>query len=129
MPRATQLWLIMPILVFIGSPLWGQSNPISQSPVIDRVEPPNWWAGMKWNRVQLMISGKNLAEAEFSCPSDQLLIEEVSPSENGNYAFVNLRIPAGLSPGSYSITVKNGAGESQFEFPIFNREADVGHGR
>jgi hypothetical protein len=27
---------------------------------IDKIDPPNWWVGMKWDEVQLMIYGENL---------------------------------------------------------------------
>ncbi len=27
-----------------------------------KVYPTNWWAGMKWNKVQLMVHGEKIAE-------------------------------------------------------------------
>jgi len=36
------------------------STLLSQQIEINKIEPPNWWAGMKHDTVQLMIYGKNL---------------------------------------------------------------------
>ena len=33
---------------------------------IDHVEPPNWWAGMKGNSLQLMIHGKDIGKTRAS---------------------------------------------------------------
>ncbi|MCU0344632.1 MAG: cyclomaltodextrinase N-terminal domain-containing protein [Ignavibacterium sp.] len=32
---------------------------------IERIEPPNWWVGMKHDTVQVMIYGKNLSDIEI----------------------------------------------------------------
>ena len=33
---------------------------LSQTIQVDRIDPPNWWVGMKWNTVQVMLYGENL---------------------------------------------------------------------
>lgn len=95
---------------------------VRQAPSIDRVEPPNWWTGMKWNQVQLLLTGKNLVDATFSCPQKQLVIEKITASKNGHYAFVNVRIPETLPADKYSISVQNAGGQVEFSFPILKRD-------
>ncbi len=38
------------------------------APVVEKVEPPNWWTGSTVNPVRLLIRGQNLAGARFNCP-------------------------------------------------------------
>ena len=99
---------------------------VPQAPAIDRIEPPNWWSGMKWNAVQLMVSGTNLAGAKFSCPQNRLAIDSVQCSDNGHYAFVNLQIPADLAAGNYAIKVENNGEHAEFSFPILDRDQRPG---
>ena len=39
----------------------------AQRPVIEKVDPPNWWAGHSVNPVRLLIHGLHLAGARFEC--------------------------------------------------------------
>ncbi len=112
-------------LIFLHS-IWQLDLPTvfaaPQAPVIERVEPPNWWTGMKWNKVQLLVSGKGLARAQFTCVDHQLVVEKVTASENGNYAFVNVQIPDELPAGDYTIQVRADDSKAEFVFPIRQRE-------
>ena len=123
MPRTTT-GIILP-LIFLHSILQFDLPPVleaPQMPVIERVEPPNWWTGMKWDEVQLLVYGKRLANAKFWCVDDQLVVEKVAASENGNHAFVNVRIPEGLPAGDYKIQVGAEGSKADFVFPILQRE-------
>ena len=121
MPRLMLPCLLMHLIAAVF-PLSAQTVVVPPAPVIDRVEPPNWWTGMKWNQVQLLITGKNLAEAKFACAADQLLIEKVASSKNAHYAFVNLKIPGDLPAGDYKIRVNHGEATTEFTFPILERK-------
>ena len=39
----------------------------AQAPVIEKVDPPNWWAGHSINPVRLLVRGQNLAGARMQC--------------------------------------------------------------
>ena len=121
MPRVTTPILLL-LLFAAVLPLSAQTSDSSQAPKIDRVEPPNWWTGMKWNQVQLLVTGKNLGNAKFSCSSNQLLVNKVATSENGHYAFVNVHIPDQLLAGDYAINVTNDDSTVEFTFPILKRK-------
>jgi neopullulanase len=44
-----------------------------QSPSINKIEPPDWWIGMKWNKLQLMIYGEELSGISVTSKIKELL--------------------------------------------------------
>src|SRR5664279_856864 len=75
------------------------------------VYPSNWWVGMKWNKVQLMVYGKNISDQTFKLktyPGVTLL--KVNKVENPNYVFLDLQISSDAKPGKPEITAHNQQG-------------------
>jgi len=97
-------------------------NVLSQSLRVDKIEPPNWWIGMKWNRVQLMVYGAGLDEIEVEFDTDHLKIEKVHQLENKSYAFVDVLIPADIKPDTYKLYISNDELETSIDFPLLSRE-------
>ncbi|MBK7868517.1 MAG: cyclomaltodextrinase N-terminal domain-containing protein [Ignavibacteriales bacterium] len=91
----------------------------AQSPVINKVEPPNWWTGMKNNKVQLMVYGNELNGAAVKSGSG-LKIKAVN-SFNKNYLFIDIEIPEGITPGDQKIVITNNGKETSFNYPLFER--------
>ncbi|MDZ7623097.1 MAG: cyclomaltodextrinase N-terminal domain-containing protein [Ignavibacteriaceae bacterium] len=52
---------------------------------MNKIEPPNWWVGMKWDTVQLMVYGENLNGVNVRSVDDKLKILNFHSSENGSY--------------------------------------------
>lgn len=73
---------------------------------LSRVEPPNWWVGMKSNELQLLVYGKDIAktEVEFSYPGVRLI--SIDRVENPNYLFINLFVDESSKPGAFDINFK-----------------------
>ena len=46
----------------------------SKDIVIEKIEPPNWWTGMKTNHIQLMIYGESLNNFEVEVNTDKIKI-------------------------------------------------------
>ncbi len=70
------------------------------------VYPTHWWVGMKWNTVQLMIRGKNIAESvpmvkmrpEGMALAPGVRLKQIDHAENKNYVFLILKLMQLLSP-------------------------------
>jgi hypothetical protein len=58
----------------------------SQNLKVNKIEPPNWWAGMKKNKIQLMIYGKNLFNYGVSFNTNQIKIDSIYTLENSDYS-------------------------------------------
>ena len=88
----------------------------AQAPVVEKVDPPNWWAGHTINPVRLLIRGRNLAGARMECA--RVTCGAVTVNAAGTYAFVNVTIPAGRAPGSYPLTLRTASGSASVPFTV-----------
>lgn len=80
---------------------------------IERMEPPYWWADMNHAEVQLLLYGKDLAQA--GKVSSELPVLNVTKTDNDNYVFVTLNT-SGKKPGQYKISI--GDIEKDFELKV-----------
>lgn len=88
----------------------------AQAPVVDKVEPPNWWANHSINPVRVLIRGQHLAGARVECP--RLACGALKVNAQGTYAFVDVRIASSTRPGAYPLTLRTAAGSAQAPFTI-----------
>jgi glycosidase len=79
------------------------------SPSIQRVEPPNWWVGMKNKKLQLLVYGPSVGTMSFTIAYPGVTLVKTNKVENPNYAFLDLTIGTSTKPGKMTITGKSGA--------------------
>ena len=75
---------------------------------IQHVEPLNWWVGMKWSDLQVMVHGERIAELEPALAYPGVRIASVERTDNPNFLFVNLKIGATTKPGELKLQFKRG---------------------
>jgi glycosidase len=78
---------------------------------VDRVEPVNWWVGMKNPSLQLMVHGPGIAGSDISIDYPGVKITSVSRQDSPNFLFIDLTIAPQTKPGSFAIHVKKSARE------------------
>ena len=98
-----------------------------QSPSINKIEPPDWWIGMKWNKLQLMIYGEELFGISVASIDKRIIVDKVHNIENPSYAFVDIIIPPDLTQGEYEFTLQNKSGKTSFRYSLKERENDPAH--
>lgn len=103
---------------FVGTVIFGQSVRL------DKVEPPNWWSGMQWSEVQLMLYGDQLNGCTARFEDERLQVRAVHTLPNPHYAFVDVAIPDDLPDGTYTLIVENNGTEARHDFPIRQRKND-----
>ncbi|MCF8241352.1 MAG: cyclomaltodextrinase N-terminal domain-containing protein [Melioribacteraceae bacterium] len=99
----------------------------AQSPEINKIEPPNWWIGMKLNRIQLMVYGENLTGISAKFNNDNITVDKIHELENHTCTFIDITIPANLEPGDFNLIIENNYGKTEHAFPIFARENNQKH--
>lgn len=99
----------------------------SQKLVINKVEPPNWWTGMKWNNVQLMIYGENLKGIKANFSDSRIKIKKIHDAESASYSFIDIQIPHNLPAGYYTLTISKDNSTSKISFPILKRDKGIRH--
>ncbi len=96
-------------------------NLFAQQFSVNKIEPGNWWSGMKTNDLQLMIYGKNLNEIKVSSSSKLLSIVKVHYPENSNYLFIDVKLNKNIKPGSYKLNFQKGDEKYSIDFPVLKR--------
>ncbi|MCU0415032.1 MAG: alpha-amylase family glycosyl hydrolase, partial [Ignavibacteriaceae bacterium] len=89
---------------------------------MNKIEPPNWWVGMRWDTVQLMVYGKNLNGVNIRSVDDNLKILSYQSTENGSYLFVDVCISNAIEPRDYELVFYNDDIETEIDFPILSRQ-------
>jgi glycosidase len=79
------------------------SQAFSQNPVIQRVDPSNWWVGMKNPELQLLVYGKDLKGSAVSVSYPGVHIRQVYEVENPNYLFVDLYLAPETKAGTFNL--------------------------
>ncbi len=87
------------------------------------VYPAHWWTGMKWNKVQLMLHGNQLANAfpmvKMPATGMQLAkgvrLVRIHRTDNPNYLFLDVVIDAGAKPGKIALPFLKGPQALSFE--------------
>ena len=104
------------ILFFMGLQINAQK--------IERVEPPNWWAGMKHNQLELLIYGKNIAELTPSIEGVNCSLVNSVKTENENYLFLTVDISK-AEVGTFLINFsKKGKIKTTYEYELKERKAN-----
>ncbi len=90
---------------------------------IERIEPQNWWVGMKYNTVTLLVYGKDIADLQPAISYANVQLIKKDTVENKNYLFITLKINAAAKPGNVKINFsKKGKVVLTRDFPILQRE-------
>jgi len=99
------------------------SNP--NAPVVNKVEPPNWWVRLTPD-VMLLLSGKHLEATHARCNIPEVIVSRTQSSANGDYLFVWLKFGAALKSGTVVCRLVTPKGETTFELPIATRKQILG---
>ena len=75
---------------------------------ITRVNPTNWWVGMKEPAVQLLIYGPQAGTLAYSVNHPGVTLTETHTVENPNYAFLDLTISPEARPGTVRLVGRRG---------------------
>jgi glycosidase len=96
---------------------------VAQVPALERVEPMNWWVGMKNPKLQLIVHGNKIAERNVKLSYPGVKLIKVNKVENPNYLFLDLEISPSAKPGVFNILfAKAGTGNLQYRYELKQRD-------
>lgn len=98
---------------------------------IDRVEPMNWWVGMKNSELQILVYGENIATTEPVLNYEGVTLKEVKRVENPNYIFIYVDVAKSTAPGKFPIEFKEGkkiVAKYEYELKARNAKANIHQG-
>ena len=88
---------------------------------IDRVEPTNWYAGMKNPSLQLMVYGKGIKQANVSTDYAGVKVDSVVRLDSPDYLLVYLKLQ-GAQPGTMKLNFEQGGKKKQVNYEIKRRD-------
>ncbi|MBE7171092.1 MAG: glycoside hydrolase family 13 protein [Williamsia sp.] len=95
--------------------------PAAGAITITRVEPANWWTGMKNKELQLLVWGPEIGKATLTINYPGVKLKELAKATNPNYLFVYLTIAADAKPGTVPLQFTAGKDKLTFEYPLLAR--------
>jgi glycosidase len=96
-----------------------------KSPVVTKVEPPNWWVGLT-QEVMVLVSGRGLDANKVECNLSSVIVERTQSTAGGAYLFVWLKFGADLKSGTLVCRITNSeVGMASFELPISSRTETI----
>ncbi|GAO31537.1 cyclomaltodextrinase N-terminal domain-containing protein [Geofilum rubicundum] len=91
------------LLLAISGPSWSQFSANKMA-----CWPQEWWIGMKYNKVQVLIKGNNLSTARAAVSHSGVSINDQYGAKNKDYLFVELDITKNASAGMFAIRITRG---------------------
>ena len=88
---------------------------------IDRIEPTNWYVGMKNPSVQLMVYGKDIRSAEVSTNYPGVKIDSLVRLDSPNYLLVYMNIKD-AQPGTMKLCFKAGKNKTNVNYELKARD-------
>ena len=88
---------------------------------IDRIEPTNWYVGMKNPSVQLMVYGKDIRSAEVSTNYPGVKIDSLVRLDSPNYLLVYMNIKD-AQPGTMKLCFKTGKNKTNVNYQLKARD-------
>lgn len=94
------------LLIFLSAYV---SVALAQAVQIQRVNPTNWWVGMKNPNLQLLVYGPNAGTLTYTINYAGVKLQKTHTVENPNYAFLDLTIAPTAKAGTIRIVGKRGS--------------------
>src|SRR5712675_1608029 len=121
--------LIVVYSMCCASPALAAQNPQTtdapdNSPIVTKVEPPNWWLRLT-PELMLLLNGRHLEANGVSCNLADLVVERTQATAGGDYLFVWLKLGAGLKSGTAVCRITTPTGNVSFEFSLAARDQTI----
>jgi len=96
----------------------------SQEIKVHRIDPPNWWAGMKNEQLQLLVKGENMNDCNVKINYPGIQIKKITAAENPEYIFIDLTISTAAKSGKFNITFQSKKNKELIVFPYELKQRD-----
>lgn len=84
---------------------------------VDRIEPTDWYVGMKDASLQLMVYGKDVRNADVEIDYPGVRVDSVAKLESPNYLLVYLNLE-GAKAGEMTLKFKQGKSVKKVKYQL-----------
>jgi len=94
--------------------------PLNSSAQQTQLYPTNWWIGMKWNKVQILVynSGKSIKNSIVKINYPGVVLSKINKLDNERYLALDVTIFAIAKPGIVKITLSGDGKKETIEWPL-----------
>jgi glycosidase len=126
MKNTRSIALLLIVVCLFALAAWPQSPAgARQDPVVQKIEPPNWWVNHT-PELTLLLTGDNLSGARVESPTKDVGVLGAEASANGHYLFIHLQLGSSLSAGTVHLHVITMAGSTTVALPLLARADSKG---
>lgn len=94
--------------------------------LIERVEPPNWWIGMKTNDLQILVYGNSINDLIPKINNSNIELTSYEKVQNENYLFLNISLSENAKPDEVEIDFyKKNVVVDRYVFSLLDREKNA----
>ncbi len=109
--------------LFFLTVIIGNNSLFAQLPNLERIEPANWWVGMKNPNLQLIVHGNHIADKAVKLSYPGVSLKAVHKVENPNYLFLDLSISSVAKSGKFEINFsRKGEQNANYTYELKNRD-------
>jgi glycosidase len=121
MKNTRSIALVLIVVCLLALPAWPQlAAGARQDPVVQKVEPPNWWVNYT-PELTLLLTGENLSGVRVESQTKDVGVQGTEASANGHYLFIHLQLGSNLSTGTVSLYLITAAGSTTVTLPLLPR--------
>lgn len=113
--------LLLAVLLF-GIQVTAQKKPKALLASTIRIDPPNWWVGMKNDSLQLCVHGENIARYNVTTNYAGFSIQKVNKVENPNYLFIDIVLNATVKAGTVELNFNDGTKSFKYNYILNERD-------
>ncbi len=90
--------------------------------------PTNWWVGMKWNKVQILVynHNKNFKAADVKINYTGVVLNKVTKLENEKYIALDVTVMPSAKAGNVPVQIVNGKETETIIWPLAERRKGNG---
>jgi glycosidase len=94
------------------------TTPVVAAITITRVEPANWWVGMKKTEFQILVYGPNIGKSTVVINYPGVTLKQAAKVESPNYVFLYVNVAKSTKPGMVPIKFTNGHDKFTYSYPL-----------
>ena len=110
------------IAVLLVSHVYAQKKSL---PVIRRIDPTNWWVGMKNPALQLLVYGPGAGMLDYTINFPGVTLVRTNKVESPNYAFLDLFIAPTAQAGTFKVVGQAGKQTVSYSYELKARTKEA----
>ena len=107
--------------IFVSFMLFMGAMGMNAAVHVDRIEPTDWYVGMKDASLQLMVYGKDIKNADVTVDYPGVKVDSIARLDSPNYLLVYLNLN-GAKAGEMTLNFKQGKQTKKVKYELKNRE-------